>query len=99
MTKLRSKHRHGPSIPYATFKRLVKEISCDVMLSTTPLNWSEKATRALHEDAENFLAEHFQNANHLRATMGKKTLDSRAFQTAMSLAGVAAQIPDGPEED
>jgi len=95
MVKIRSasKRRHAAAIPYATFKRLVKEISDDKMLSRERLKWSEKAIRALHEDSEAYLAEHFQNANYLRETFRKQTLDTRLFHTAMNLAGAQQEVP------
>ena len=84
MVKIRSSYRHKnvSAIPFATFKRLVKEITDDVMLEKYPHKWSEKALKGLHEEAETYLAEHFAKANYMRETQNKKTLDAKHFCTA-----------------
>lgn len=88
-----SKRKHSKSIPRATFKRLVHEICQDVALSTSPHKWSESAIDALHEDAENYLAEHFQKANFMRLSLMKQTLDRKHLHTALAFSGSQVCAP------
>lgn len=67
-----SRHRRHLSIPRATFDKLVRHIASEQ--GGNNMLWSAEAVDALHEEAETFLAEHFQKGNCVCENLNKKTL-------------------------
>lgn len=76
-------------VPRATFERLVKEITADLR-PELPLKWSAAGVDGLHQEAEEFLAEHFSNAGYVCDTFKRKTLNLNHFKTAQNLAKTSA---------
>ena len=75
------------AIPRATFERLIKEISQDMKSEKLDrVLWSAEAVDGLHEEAETFLTEHFQNAKYLCDTFDDRTLSVKHFKSAQNLS-------------
>lgn len=85
--KPRSKRQYV--VPRATFERLVKEITADLR-PDLPLKWSAAGIDGLHQEAEEFLAEHFSSAGYVCDAFKRKTLNLNHFKTAQNLTKTAA---------
>lgn len=75
------------SIPRARFDRLVREIAQDLSNPKPErVLWSAEAMQGLHEEAEAFLAEHFQSAKRVCDVCDERTLGVKHFKTARALS-------------
>lgn len=98
MKKRTNRRKKSKSIPRATFVRLIKEITDEViqdhnqdmhevglqpMLSS--VLWCEEAKEHLHEAAEDYVEEHFRKAGDLSRRFKNKTVRPQHFNDGISL--------------
>ena len=98
MTKRTNRRKKSKCIPRATFVRLIKEITDEViaehdkdmrevgvepMLSS--VLWCDEAKEYLHEAAEDYIEEHFRKAGDLSRRFKNKMVGPQHFNDGVSL--------------
>ena len=74
------------SIPRATFSRAVRELAENYK---SHVRWSADALAALQDDTEQLVVDRFRRAGGLLADFKHKTVGTRLFQIAGTVAGAS----------